>query len=85
MLAAALDPRFKSLKFLTDDLKDSVREQLSQMKDTDCGNPNIQCVAVKEKESSETPPAKKKKTALDILLVLDDDVSDGSENGTEIA
>ena len=61
VLAAALDPRFKSLKFLTDDLKQSVREELSQLKDADCGNPNFQCVAVKKKESSETPPAKKKK------------------------
>ena len=61
VLAAALDPRFKSLKFLTDDLKQSVREELSQLKDADCGNPNFQCVPVKEKESSETPPAKKKK------------------------
>ena len=41
VLAAALDPRFKSLKFLTDDLKQSVREELSQLKDADCGNPNF--------------------------------------------
>jgi len=61
VLAAALDPRFKSLKFLTDDLKQLVREELSQLKDVDFGNPNFQCVAVKEKKSSETPPAKRKK------------------------
>ena len=36
-LAAAIDPRFKSLKFLTDDLKQSFREELSQLKDADCG------------------------------------------------
>ena len=85
VLAAALDPRFKSLKFLTDDLKQSVREELSQLKDADCGNPNFQCIPVKEKESSETPPAKKKKTALDILLGSgDDNDSDGSENATEL-
>ena len=61
VLAAALDPRFKSLKFLTDDLKQSVREELSQLKDKDCGNPNFQATVVKEKDSSTTPPAKKKK------------------------
>ena len=61
VLAAALDSRFKSLKFLTDDLKQSVREELLQQKDADCGNPTFQCVAVKEKAPSETPPAKKKK------------------------
>ena len=59
VLAATLDPRFKSLKFLTDDLKQSVRKQLSQVKDADCGNLNFQCVAVKEKVSSETTHAKK--------------------------
>ena len=46
VLAAALDPHFKSLKFLIDDLKQSVREKLSQLKDADCGNPNFHCVAV---------------------------------------
>ena len=77
VLAAALDSRFKSLKFLTDDLKQLVRIELSQLKDADCGNPYFQCVPVREKESSETPPAKKKKTALDILLGQgDDDESD---------
>ena len=67
MLAAALDPCFKSLRFLTDDLKQSVREELSQLKDADCVNPKFQSVTVKEKELS-TPPTKKKKTALDLLL-----------------
>ena len=65
VLASALDPYFKSLNFFTDDLKQSVREELSQLEDADCGNPNFKSVAVKEKESS-TPPTKKKKTALDI-------------------
>jgi len=59
VLAGALDPRFKSLKFVTDDLKQSVREELSQIKDADCGNPTFQCVAVKEKEPSENSPAKR--------------------------
>ena len=49
VLAAALDPRFKSLGFLTDDLKQSVREELSQLKDADCRNPKFQSVIVKEK------------------------------------
>ena len=77
---------FKSLKFLTDDLKQSVREELSQLKDADCGNPNFQCVPVKEKEATESPPAKiKEKTALYILLGQgDDDDLDGSENATEV-
>jgi len=83
VLAAALDPRFKSLKFLTDDLKQSVREELSQLKDKDCGNPNFQATVVKEKDSSTTPPAKKKKTALDILLGDDDD-SERCDNDTEV-
>ena len=52
VLAAALDPRFKSLRFLTDDWKQSVREELSQLKNADCGNLKLQSVAVKEKESS---------------------------------
>ena len=59
VLAAALDSCFKMLKFLTDDLKRSVREELSQLKDADCGSFNFHCVPIKEKESSETPPAKK--------------------------
>jgi len=41
VVAAALDPSFKSLKFLTDDLKQLVREELSQLKDADFGNPNF--------------------------------------------
>ena len=49
VLAAALDPRFKSLRFLTDDLKQSVREELSQLKDADCGNPKFQSVTVKKR------------------------------------
>ena len=32
VLAAALDPRFKSLRFLTDDLKQLVKEEISQLK-----------------------------------------------------
>ena len=68
VLAAALDPRFKSLKFLTDDLKQSVREELLQLKDADCGNRNFQCVPVKEKKSSETPPAKKKKNSIGYIV-----------------
>ena len=60
VLASALDPRFKSLRFLTDDLKQSVREKLSQLKDADCGNPNFKSVAIKEKESSTLPTKKKK-------------------------
>ena len=63
VLASALDPDFKSLRFLTDDLKQSVREELSQLKDADCGNPNFKSVAIKEKESS-TPPTKKKKNSI---------------------
>ena len=77
MLASALDPCFKSLSFLTNDLKQSVREELSQLKDTDCGNRNFKSVAIKEKESL-TPPTKKKKTALDILLGL------GGDNDSEL-
>jgi len=42
-------------------LKQSVREELSQWKDADVGNPIFQSVAVKEKEPSKTPPEKKKK------------------------
>ena len=83
VLASAFDPRFKSLRFLTDDLKQSVREELSQLKDADCGNPNFKSVAI-EKESS-TPPTKKKKTALDILLGLGgDNDSDASEKDAEL-
>jgi len=84
VLAAALDPHFKSLKFLTDNLKQLVREELSQLKDADFGNPNFQCVAVKEKESSETPPAKKKKQHWILLGQGDDDDSEDSENSIEL-
>ena len=84
VLASALDPRFKSLRFLTDDLKQSVREELSQLKDADCGNPNFKSVAIKEKESS-TPPTKTIKTTLDILLGLGgDNDSDASESDAEL-
>ena len=70
VLASALDPRF--------------REELSQLKDANCGNPNFKSVAIKEKESS-TPPTKKKKTALDILLGLGgDNDSDASESDAEL-
>jgi len=39
VLAAALDPQFKKMKFLVVVLKQSVREELSQRKGTDFGNP----------------------------------------------
>ena len=64
VLAAALDPRFKSLKFLTDDLKQSVREELLQLKDADCGNPNFQCVPVKERDST----CKKEKNSIGYIV-----------------
>ena len=84
MLPAALDPHFKNLKFLTNDLIQLVREELSQLKDADCGNPNFQSIAVKEKELS-TPPRKKKQTALDLLLGLGgDNYSDASGSDTEL-
>ena len=41
VLAAALDPCFKSLKFLT---TISQRRAVT-IEDVDCGNPNFQCVA----------------------------------------
>jgi len=62
-------------------LKQSVREELSQLEDKDFGNPNFQATVVKGKDSSTTPPAKKKKkTALDILLGDDGEDDDDSES-----
>ena len=40
VLAAALDPHFKSLKSLTDDPKQSVKEEISQLKELELGNPS---------------------------------------------
>ena len=40
VLAAALDPCFKSLKFLPDDLKQLVKEDISQLKEIELGNPS---------------------------------------------
>ena len=57
------------------DLKLSVKEELLQLKDLECGNPN--CItAIEEKKTSENPSVtKKKKLALDILLGDDDSMS----------
>ena len=83
VLAAALDPHFKSLKFLTDDLKQLVKEEISQLKELELGNPS--CIAsVEDDIIIQSPPAKKqKRTALDILLG-DDDSEDTSSSDTEL-
>jgi len=85
VLAAALDPRFKNLKFLTDDLEKLVRGELSQRKNTDFGNLTFQYMAVEETELSETPPTKKKKNSIRYTVLLgDENDSEGSEDDTEV-
>ena len=83
ILAAAFDPRFKSLKFLTDDLKQLVKEEISQLKELELRNPS--CIAsVEDDIIIQSPPAKKQKqTAVDILLG-DDDSEDTSRSDTEL-
>ena len=83
VLAAALDPRFKSLRFLTDDLKQLVKEEISQLKELQLGNPTF-TATVEEEMILQSPPAKKQKqTALDILLG-DDDCEGTSKSDTEL-
>ena len=60
VLAAASDPHFKSLKFLTDDLKQLVKEEISQLKELELGNTS--CIAsVEDDIIIQSPPAKKQK------------------------
>ena len=83
VLAAALDPRFKSLKFLTDDLKQLVKEEISQLKELELGNPSY-IASIEDERILQSPPVKKQKqTALDILLG-DDDSEDTSGSDTEL-
>ena len=83
VLAAALDPHFKSLRFLTDDLKQLVKEEISQLKELQLGNPTF-TPTVEEEMILQSPPAKKQKqTALDILLG-DDDCEGTSKSDTEL-
>ena len=83
VLAAPLDPRFMSLKFLTDDLKQLVKEETSQLKELELGNPSY-IASIEDERILQSPPVKKQKqTGLDILLG-DDDSEDTSSSDAEL-
>ena len=60
VLTAPLDPRFMSLKFLTDDLKQLVKEETSQLKELELGNPSY-IASIEDERILQSPPVKKQK------------------------
>ena len=73
VLAAAVDPRFKQLKFLSEDDVASVKEVLLM---------RMEEHHKEQAPSTEEPPKKQRKTALDVLLGPDTEASsDGTPKG----
>ena len=73
MLAAAVDPRFKQLKFLSEDDVASVKEVLLM---------RMEEHHKEQAPSTEEPPKKQRKTALGVLLGPDTEASsDGTPKG----
>ena len=77
VLAAALDPRFKQLKFLKDSEIQSVKSELTERMDAFVEQ------KLQNSSSSDEPQAKKRKTALDILLGEEDTPSSTVSSTTE--
>ncbi len=68
VIAAALDPRFKQLKFLNDLQIEAVKSEITERMDSFASPVDPPCTSTPQEE----PPAKKRKTALDVLLGEDD-------------
>ena len=60
VLAAASDPHFKSLKFLIDNLKQLVKEEISQVKELELGNPSY-IASIEDEIILQSLPIKKQK------------------------
>ena len=78
VLASVLDPRFKPLKFLNEEKNESVKVQLiSRVTHL------IEEMLIEEtltKETPSEPPEKKSKSALDILIGKEEDMSTSNSN-----
>ena len=71
MLASAIDPRFRNLKFLDDKLKDDVRLEITRLMKELVESADLVHVA-----SVQSPCKKKTKTVLDIFQGDDDPFDD---------